>query len=82
MLRTPQPNAHQAIARPARAIAFQHALQFFGGSIGGIDAAAQRLATQSIGQLRTFRTRFDALNRFAQRSNFALRIESRVACGL
>jgi len=34
-------------------------------SIGGIDIAAQRLAAQSIGEFRTFRTSFNALNRFA-----------------
>ena len=49
MLRTLQPDAHQPIARPASAIALQHAFEFLAWNLRRfIAAAAQRLAAQAL----------------------------------
>ncbi len=66
VLRAAQAHAQQAIARPAHAIALQHAFQLGGWHGRRIAGPPESLAPQRASQLRAFRPCFDVVNHLAE----------------
>ena len=79
VLRAAQADAHQTVARPAQAVAFQDAIQFRGRHNRWIAAPSERLPLQSFRKFRALRPLFDVADSFAQRSNLFFGVECRIA---
>src|SRR5436305_5314342 len=79
MLGATHTHAHEPIARPSHAIAFQNTVQFGGRYPGWISATPEGLTPQRFGQFGTLRALFDTPNHLAQRFNLAFGFKSWVA---
>src|SRR5712692_11407520 len=79
VLSATQANASKPVPGPARAIALQNPVEFSGRRCRFVAAASERLAAKRLIEFGTFGAFFDAANRFAQRLDFALGLEFRIA---
>src|SRR6266481_6815122 len=77
MLGAAHANANKPVARPARPVTFQNAVEFRGGRGSNVAAASKGLSAKRLRELRAFGAGLDAADGFAEGSHFALRVKIR-----